>query len=325
MNDSATTVFSKSPYWNPGGGFGVLVALGTLGAGGLAVVSLAAGSWWALDLVTPFQLQYAVSLLVASLWFAVRKRWFWLGLAAVFFALPTARLVPCFRSNGNAGHGGAASLKLLSFNVLCSNDHCAELLDWVRKADPDVAFFAEVDPKWEAELEKLRPTLPYHAVIAREDNFGVAVLSKLPLRDTRLITAGDLPTAAIRVEIEVSGKPLVVVGAHPPPPLGPGLTGERNRTLVSLANEARQNSTALVVMGDFNATPWCDCMRPLYEAGLRDARRGPEFGPTWRRANPLFAIPIDHILVKGAVSATRCQTGPDLGSDHRPLLAELRL
>ena len=303
----------------------MLVALGTLGAGGLAVVSLAACSWWVLDLVTPFQLQYTVSLLIAALWFAVRKRWFWLGLAAVFFALPAARVIPCFRSDGNAGHGGSVSIRVLSFNVLCSNDHCGELLDWVRKADPDVAFFAEVDPKWEAELEKLRPTLPYHAVIAREDNFGVAVLSKIPLRDTRLITAGDLPTAAIRVEIEVAGKPLVVIGAHPPPPLGPSLTKERDRTLASLADEARQNSTALVVMGDFNATPWCGCMRPMYGAGLRDARRGLEFGPTWRRTNLIIGIPIDHLLLKGGVSAAGCQTGPDLGSDHRPLLAELRL
>lgn len=325
MNDSATTVFSKSPCWNPGGGFGVLVALGTLGAGGLAVVSLAAGSWWVLDLVTPFQLQYAVSLLIAALWFAVRRRWFWLGLAAVLFALPAARVVPCFRSDGNAGHGGSASLRVLSFNVLTSNARCSDVLAWVRKADPDVAFFAEVDPKWETELEELRPTLPYHAVIAREDNFGVAVLSKIPLRDTRLITAGDLPTAAIRVEFEVAGKPLVVIGAHPPPPLGPGLTRERNRTLVSLANEARENGSALVVMGDFNATPWCDCMRPLYGAGMRDARRGLEFGPTWRRTNLFFAIPIDHLLLKGPVSAISCQTGPDLGSDHRPLLADLRL
>lgn len=322
---SPVTKFSHSSWLSPGGGLGPLAALCAMGAGGLAVLSLAASWWWGLDLFSPFQFQYAAVLALAVTGFAIRKRWFWMGLAAVLLILPATRVTRCLAGGGNDPHAGTASLKVLSFNVLCSNRNHAELREWVRMANPDVAFFAEVGPEWAAVLEGLRPILPYHAVVPREDNFGVAILSKYPLRSTRLITANELPTAAIRVELTVAGREVMVIGAHPPPPLSERLAVERNETLAALAGEARNCQGPMILMGDLNATPWCDGMQPLYAAGLRDARRGLEFGPTWRRLNPLVAIPIDHILTKGAVSVVRCQTGPAQGSDHRPLLADLRL
>jgi vancomycin resistance protein VanJ len=100
---------------------------------------------------------------------------------------------------------------------------------------------------------------------------------------------------------------------------------ERSRMLQLLADQARAATGPLIIMGDLNATPWCQDMRPMWSAGLRDARRGPRFGPTWQAGNPLFAIPIDHLLLKGAVAVESCLTGPPLGSDHRGLVGVLRL
>jgi len=104
-----------------------------------------------------------------------------------------------------------------------------------------------------------------------------------------------------------------------------GWARERDRFLQALADEARTASGPLIIMGDLNASPWCQGMKPVWAAGLRDARRGPHFGPTWQTDNPLFAIPIDHLLLKGAVAVDSCRTGPPLGSDHRALVGELRL
>lgn len=44
--------------------------------------------------------------------------------------------------------------------------------------------------------------------------------------------------------------------------------------------------------------------------------------PTWKVGSPL-AIPIDHALATKALAITKREVGPDIGSDHRPLLIEV--
>ena len=36
-------------------------------------------------------------------------------------------------------------------------------------------------------------------------------------------------------------------------------------------------------------------------------------------------IPIDHVLIKGPLAVTALQRGPKVGSDHYPIIADLRL
>ena len=85
----------------------------------------------------------------------------------------------------------------------------------------------------------------------------------------------------------------------------------------------------MVVVGDFNATPWGAAMiRLIARTGLRygpgarigtfpSALRGRPF-PRW------FAIPIDLVLAGGgAAVVARCH-GPLIGSDHWPVIAEIQ-
>lgn len=300
-------------------------AAGALGAGGAAITGWLGGWWWVFDLCSPFQLQYAVVLALCLIALLLLRRWRWAVLAAVLLLLPALRLAPCY-CRGPAETGvGTRPLRVLSFNVLSSNRDFAGVLRWVRENDPEVAFFAEVTPEWANALEELRDTLPYSSVTPRPDNFGHALFAKYPLGSTRHLSGEMAVILAIRAELEIDGSRVVVIGAHPPPPLSATMARERSRMLQLFADEARAVTGPLIIMGDLNATPWCQDMRPMWSAGLRDARRGPHFGPTWQADNPLFAIPIDHLLLKGAVAVESCRTGPPLGSDHRGLAGVLRL
>jgi endonuclease/exonuclease/phosphatase (EEP) superfamily protein YafD len=79
-----------------------------------------------------------------------------------------------------------------------------------------------------------------------------------------------------------------------------------------------------IVVGDFNAPPesviyrdaWADWTNAFSRAG-----RG--FGFT--RMNGWIQARIDHILVDDIWTVVRAWSGPDVGSDHKPMLAELRL
>lgn len=79
------------------------------------------------------------------------------------------------------------------------------------------------------------------------------------------------------------------------------------------------------VLGDLNATPWSPRFRDLVAAaGLRQARRGFGLQASWGpRPLPWALLPIDHVLLRGPWQVRSFRAGPRLGSDHRPVVAEL--
>ena len=300
------------------------LVMAVLGAGGASLVGFAGGGWWLLELCRPFQMQYLGVLGLCLMGLLLLRRWAWAALAGVLLVAPGSRMVPYYRG-GHQPAGGPTPFRVLTFNVLSSNQRRAEVVDWVRETDPELAFFPEVTPEWAVALGKLRATMPYQVLRPRVGNFGFALFSKYPFRVEREVSSGLMEVAAMRVELDISGRKVVFIGAHPLPPLSGAMARDRNQVLQELADEVRQETRLLVLAGDLNATPWCHAMKPVYAAGLRDSRRGRGVSATWRRRNPFFAIPIDHVLIKGAVAVEDCQTGPDLGSDHRPLVVDLRL
>ena len=63
----------------------------------------------------------------------------------------------------------------------------------------------------------------------------------------------------------------------------------------------------------------------LAATGLRDAARGQGWIGTWPAWLRPALVPIDHVLVGGPVAVVGLRRGPFVGSDHYPLVADLRL
>jgi endonuclease/exonuclease/phosphatase (EEP) superfamily protein YafD len=81
----------------------------------------------------------------------------------------------------------------------------------------------------------------------------------------------------------------------------------------------------LLVGGDFNMPSDSTLMPALRLAGLHDAFGEAGWGYGYTRPSGIPWAGIDHILGGPEWTFTHCWVGPDVGSDHLPLLAEVVL
>jgi endonuclease/exonuclease/phosphatase (EEP) superfamily protein YafD len=81
-----------------------------------------------------------------------------------------------------------------------------------------------------------------------------------------------------------------------------------------------------IAAGDFNFTVYSPAYaRMLRESGLADAFAGRGWQPTWMAGFWPLALRIDHVLASRSLCVEHAEVGPDVGSDHRPLLVRLRM
>jgi vancomycin resistance protein VanJ len=89
-----------------------------------------------------------------------------------------------------------------------------------------------------------------------------------------------------------------------------------------LAAAADGTAGPVVLLGDFNTPPHSAIFRRVwgrYEDAFSVAGWG--WGYTFKAR--ISSVRIDHVLVGAGGRATRCWVGPDVGSPHRPVLADL--
>lgn len=303
----------------------LILALGALAA----LLALLPDSPWWLGLLDPFRLHLGIALAFGALGAAVARRWLPAGLG---LALAAAHLLTL----GNLGDPEPAPsdqprLSVLTFNFLGGNDAFDELRRYVESSQPDVIVLLEVRPALAASIRQWSD-YPSQLIEAREDNFGVALLSRWPLIPSEIRSFGDGPPAVIGAT-DLGGRPLALVGLHPPPPVNSEISGDRDLILERVGDflteelghflgaMAPEGSTPhVVVVGDFNATPWmAPVKRLMARAGLRDSRPGFGYHSTWPSALGPLGIPIDLSLVSSGLVVVDRQVGPALGSDHRPV------
>ena len=303
--------------------FMAFLKFGCVVGGLVSLAGLFGRASWVFDIGSHFQAQYFGFQLLCAAVFLLMGRFRWALLAGLFLITPSWQLVPYYLPPADLT-GRDQPLRVMSFNVLSSNTQQAETVAWVRRVDPDLAFFPEVSPTWEAGLEPLKATMPHALTHPQDDNFGWALYSKHPIIEYEMFSSKMVEVPMVRVVVEIGNQRIVFYGVHPLPPMSPGCAENRDSVFQKLARRVGQETEPTIVAGDLNATPWSHSMKPLFAAGLRDSQLGRGFSATWQRTIPIFAIPIDHILLKGPLDVTARWTGPYLGSDHRPIVAELR-
>lgn len=288
-----------------------------------------AGTWlaslgslhWLLDLFSHFRLQYIVLCLLVLV-FAIGRRRKLLGLIAVVSLFWNASFVWKARPTAWFDHGKPA-FTLMTFNVLYNNPQPERVIEHVLKTDPDVVCLLETDWRWHEHLQPLREKYPHHAEELEYGAFGFACFTRLPVKSmtTRYFAHGLFPSLVM--ELEHDGKPLTVIATHPPPPMSSHTAGIWQKQFIEIASFASTINHDLIVAGDLNATPWCHGMHLLQTgSGLQFRSADPVWPPTWGLHLPMM-IPIDHVLVKGELSIMQRTIGPDLGSDHRPVMVRL--
>ncbi|MFN0251544.1 MAG: endonuclease/exonuclease/phosphatase family protein [Kofleriaceae bacterium] len=211
-------------------------------------------------------------------------------------------------------------VRLLSINVLTANSEHEKVARVIEAERPDVIALVEVSQTW---LDALAPSVEGYAriVAPRDDNFGVALFVRGEMHGEVRALANGTPNIFADVRVGATAFRIVVV--HPVPPMSSALHATLMGYFVELGALVR-GDPRVVVAGDFNATPWSRTFATMKSAsGLCDSRAGFGFQGTRPAGGWLLRIPIDHVLASCAIGVRDHRIGPDVGSDHLPVVVDL--
>jgi vancomycin resistance protein VanJ len=219
--------------------------------------------------------------------------------------------------------GGPYDLRVLSHNVDAANPDPVATAHDLLAADADVMALEEITPA-DLKIYKREFAKAYPHVVSRGT---VALWSKFPVEESESVDVGFSWTRALRAEVSTPEGKIAFYVAHLAS-VRVGTSGftsnQRNDTIKQLGQQiSTEKRAGVVVMGDFNGTANDRSLAPI-TAGLRSAQgaAGHGFGFTWPAAFPMARI--DHIMVRG-VTPTKAWVMGRTGSDHRPVVAEIRI
>jgi endonuclease/exonuclease/phosphatase family metal-dependent hydrolase len=145
------------------------------------------------------------------------------------------------------------------------------------------------------------------------------VFSRIPA-DIAAVDLLGVPMGVVTLEV---GRPIELLAVHTLPPRTAELAQEWQAQMRLLADWPCD-----ILAGDLNATRHHPSYRRLLAAGLRDAHAevGRASASTWpMRAFPLPPMRLDHVLVGDGIGVAAVWELPANGSDHAPVVADLRV
>ena len=300
-----------------------LVMLG----GALSILTLAGFAnalWWPFEMACHFRMQYLVLLVVVGVALALLRRPRAAIAFAAFCVMNVALVAPLYLAP--ASTSASVSLRAMLINLRTSNREADKVKAAVKQYNPDFLVLLETDRWWLTALGSLSETYPHAVRRPRPDNFGITFFSKVPLTKAEIVDLGPAGVPSVFAEAEFEGRSFAILGAHALPPIRPRGVRWRNEQFADTAAFVRELHTPVLLLGDLNATPWSHAFSKLLDdAGLRDSAAGRGYQPTWPAANPLLRIPIDHCLHSSGIEVVDRQVGPDVGSDHFPLIVDFTL
>lgn len=304
---------------------------GTLIIGFLSISGFVAELDWRLAWFSNPRVHFIVALIVAAIWFGFNQKHRWATAATLLALVNLAPILPLFMPSIAAGPidstASTVSIALLNTN------HGAADLHVLQELEADLLFLQEVTPGLDAALPARLPTY--------------SVLHSHPLSNTHgsaILVHSDAPVYLIESELiylsEHSKRPIMtaalMVGTKEVQLLSLHTTRPQNQATdagqqievdgaVQWSRTAQSNAdTEVIIMGDFNMTPWSTRFWKLLRDGeLLNSQRGFGLQNTWPSNIPLiFGIPIDHAVHSRGIQTLKRKVVRTNGTDHAILFVE---
>lgn len=208
-------------------------------------------------------------------------------------------------------------VRLFSFNTSLSNERAEAVADEIMRVDPDVAVLVEFGEEKKIALDRIRDRFPYVAGCVNEPFCHLAIVSKYPIVESEAKASWNGPPL-IRVALggELSG--VEVIGVHT---IRTPHIRAQFMQMTALAEYLFQFDKKLIVMGDFNATPFSRLLQIFTD---RTRLRRLTWLPTWPGWLELPQLAIDHIFVSPEIRVIeRERIGKLAGSDHFPVMIKV--
>jgi len=280
--------------------------------------------WWPLENCACFKVQCFWFLLVGACLYGYFKRSNSAVVLAVFALANATAFVPLY-FGGDSPTASAHEFRVMLSNVYTGNSEHQRVFDAIRAEKPDAVMLLEIDGKWAAKLAVLKEDYPHSRIDPRPDNFGVAFFSRVKPRSIRLEYIGAAGVPTISATYVINGKSLTLYGTHPVPPVSGEYVHFRNEQMIELAKKIHRAPEATLVIGDLNMTSDSPTFRSFCStANLRDSRQGFGVQGSWPLGLPT-KIAIDHCLVSPQVKVHSRRLGPDVNSDHYPVIVDVSI
>ena len=277
---------------------------------------------WFFDALANFRFQLALGLIaVGVVYFFGFGRW----TAFIFIALGAVNafmVAPLYLDNP-APAASETTLTIVSYNVGAGSADQQEVIDYVGERSPDLVFFLESTEEWVNAMPTAGTGYAVGNQIPEDRAYGITVLGD-GVTVVELLELGTTDDPVMRVQATIDDQQVAVFAVHPRPPDSEGTTEARDTLFAELADLISQEPMPVVVIGDFNATPWSYVFRDFSsDTGLVNSQNGFGLSATWPSTLPVALIPLDHMLHSDSLTTVTREVGPDLGSDHLPLLVEV--
>lgn len=296
----------------------------------LSLLAIFSKYYLVFDLISHFRIQYIVLLIPAFFLAIYARRTKPLLLICLTLAIHTysvtMSVLPESMSIDVAENSDFIDIKVLNSNLLLVNTNYEAQLESIARVEPDIIAFQEYTQEWHDVLSARLSNYPHIVATTRQDSFGIALYSKYPIISGGIETIVEHSTPVANVEIDLGDKLVRVMAVHPPPPVSFRKYSMRNQLMQAIAEIAANQQNAVIVMGDFNATPWTSHFTDMLADGkLRHTRGGHGLYPSWP-ANPIpFGIPIDHVLVDSHIKVLHFSTESVKGTDHLNVWSQLNV
>ena len=282
-------------------------------------------SWWYFDWFSHFRVQYIIVSGALFLIYLTGKHRLMGLIIGVFFLVNFSLVLPLYYPQSEV-QSNEQTYKILLANVLIKNQNHDLLSNLIVETAPDIVMLLEINQTWLDDLNLDSMGYSYSISKSRDDNFGIAFFSRYPLDRSEFLHFGSLGMPSIVATLELDNQPLNMIVSHPFPPKSKELTLLRNSHMEDLMTYAAEQRGNTIVAGDINSTSWSPFFKKwLQKTNLRDSRPGFGVQPSWPTQRWWFLVPIDHILVSPGIIVTSRVVGPEIGSDHFPVLMEFSI
>lgn len=212
---------------------------------------------------------------------------------------------------------GERALRVAHFNTFIFNRDFDALEAEIRRLDADVISLVEFTEEKRVLLPRLVAMYPYQIDCASEPNCHLAILSKLPMARVEGKGLWDGPPfLSARMNGSLDG--LTVYSVHTT--RFPHARAQL-RQVDTLVKHLESASGKMIMMGDFNATPFSRVTATLAQ-GL-GVNRLTQL-PSWPSTVDLPQLAIDHIFASQGIRVlSPQQVGKASGSDHYPIVMTL--
>lgn len=275
------------------------------------------------DFFSQFLIQALAGTLVLLALFVVTRHWRAAGLAGVALALQCAVLQPSLFP-ARAAPDVSAPIDVLFNNVYWHNRRLGDMALEIVRLDADVVVLAELDRRNIELLDKLAESYPYRADCLAHWSCDSAILSRLPILEDLSDWRGGRWIGMSAARLQTPFGPMAVAGVHLDQPLPPQRLRRQEQQVAGLVEMLAPIDDPLLLVGDFNASPWARLMQGLAEATGLEIAWGIE--GTWPAILPWpMRIAIDHALTGRGLVLLEREVLRLPGTDHKALLLRVGL